>query len=101
MLSAGLMGQDALSLFECQKMARDHAPRLGDLEVIQEMGDTRIEQAGSSWYPSLDLNGKLSYQSDVVTVAVANPDVQVGFAEVPKDQYGLNLDIIQNIYDVV
>ncbi len=99
MLSAGIMGQESLTLFECQNMARDHAPRLGDLEVIQKMGDTKIDQAGSSWYPSLDLNGKLSYQSDVVTVAVSDPNIPVGFAEVPHDQYGLNLDIIQNIYD--
>jgi len=98
-LSSGMMAQESLTLFECQKMARDHAPRLGDLDVIQMMGDTKIDQARSSWYPSLDLNGKLSYQSDVVTVAVSDPDIPVGFAEVPHDQYGLNLDIIQNIYD--
>ncbi len=99
LFSGAVLAQESLTLFECQKMARDHAPRLGDLEVIQEMGDTRIEQASTTWYPSLDLNGKLSYQSDVVTVAVSDPDIPVGFAKVPKDQYGLNLDIIQNIYD--
>jgi outer membrane protein TolC len=99
MLSAGMMGQSTLTLSECQQLARDHAPRLGDLEVIQEMGDTKIDQASSSWYPSLDLNGKLSYQSDVVEVTLTDPDIPVEFPQVPHDQYGLNLDIIQNIYD--
>ncbi len=94
-----MMGQSTLTLSECQQLARDHAPRLGDLEVIQEMGDTKIDQASSSWYPSLDLNGKLSYQSDVVTVELTDPDIPVEFPQVPHDQYGLNLDIIQNIYD--
>ena len=99
MLSAGMMGQSTLTLFECQQLARDHAPRLGDLEVIQALGDTKIDQASSSWYPSLDLNGKLSYQSDVVTVELTDPDIPVEFPQVPHDQYGLNIDIIQNIYD--
>ncbi len=99
MLSAGMFGQEAITLFECQKMARDHAPRLGDLEVIQQMGETKIDQVSTTWYPSLDLNGKLSYQSDVVEVTLTDPDIPVEFPQVPHDQYGLNLDIIQNIYD--
>ncbi len=99
MLSAGMFGQEAITLFECQKMAREHAPRLGDLEVIQEMGETKIDQVSTTWYPSLDLNGKLSYQSDVVEVTLTDPDIPVEFPQVPHDQYGLNLDIIQNIYD--
>ncbi len=99
MLSAGMSGQEAITLFECQKMAREHAPRLGDLEVIQEMGETKIDQVSTTWYPSLDLNGKLSYQSDVVEVTLTDPSIPVEFPQVPHDQYGLNLDIIQNIYD--
>ena len=99
MLSGHAMAQESLTLFDCQQMARENAPRLGDLDVIQKMGETRIEQAGISWYPSLDLNGKLSYQSDVVTVALTDPSIPVEFPEVPHDQYGLNLDISQNIYD--
>lgn len=99
MLSAATMAQEPLTLFDCQRMAREHAPRLGDLEVIQQMGDAKIDQAGTLWYPSLDLNGKLSYQSDVVTVALTDPSIPVAFPEVPHDQYGLNLDISQNLYD--
>jgi outer membrane protein TolC len=99
LLSGGVMGQSTLSLLECHKMAREHAPRLEDLELIQQMGETKIDQARSSWYPSLDLNGKLSYQSDVVTVALSNSSIPADFPEVPHDQYGLNLDISQNIYD--
>ncbi len=98
-LSGVVTGQPSLSLFECQKMARENAPRLEDLEVIQGMGEMKIDQAGSSWYPSLDLNGKLSYQSDVISLDLSNPAISIEFPEVPHDQYGLNLDISQNIYD--
>jgi outer membrane protein TolC len=99
MLSGGLMAQDTLTLSGCQQMAREHAPRLGDLDVIQKMGETRIDQAGTAWYPSLDLNGKVSYQSDVVTVSLTDPSIPVEFPQVPHDQYGLNLDVSQNLYD--
>jgi len=99
LLSGGVMGQSSLSLFECQKMARENAPRLKDLNIIQQMGEVNLDQAGSSWYPSLELNGKFSYQSDVVTVALTDPSIPAEFPEVPHDQYGLNLDISQNLYD--
>lgn len=99
MISALTQAQESLTLFDCQRMARENAPRLGDLEVIQRMGETKMDQAGSSWYPSLDLNGKISYQSDVVTVALTDPTIPVEFPQVPHDQYGLNLDITQNLYD--
>jgi outer membrane protein TolC len=99
LLTGAAMAQESQTLFDCQEMARKHAPRLGDLEVIQKMGEAKIEQAGTSWYPSLDVNGKLSYQSDVVTVELTDPTIPVAFPQVPHDQYGVNLDITQNLYD--
>jgi outer membrane protein TolC len=97
--SGATLAQESLTLFDCQRMARENAPRLGDLDVIQKMSETKIDQLTSSWYPSLDLNGKLSYQSDVVVVTLTDPSIPVDFPEVPHDQYGLNLDISQNLYD--
>ena len=99
MFAGVLQAQETITLSDCQDMAREHAPRAADLELIRQMGDVSIEQAGTSWYPSLDLNGKLSYQSDVVTVALSDPLIPVSFPQVPHDQYSLNLDITQNIYD--
>jgi outer membrane protein TolC len=99
MFSGVLAAQDTLTLAGCQQMARENAPRLGDLDVIQLMGEARIEQAGTAWYPSLDLNGRVSYQSDVVTVTLTDPNIPVEFPQVPHDQYGLNLDVSQNLFD--
>jgi outer membrane protein TolC len=99
LFSGAVQAQESLTLFDCQQMARDNAPRLGDLDVIQKMGDTKIDQVTSSWYPSLDLNGRLSYQSDVTEVTLTDPSIPVEFPQVPHDQYGLNVDISQNLYD--
>ncbi len=98
--AAGLLqAQDSISLFECHSMALENAPRLSDRELIEQIGELRNDQASSNWYPSLDFNGKVSYQSDVVTIALSDPSIPVAFPEVPHDQYGLNLDLRQNLYD--
>jgi outer membrane protein TolC len=99
MFSISGLAQEPLTLFDCQRMARENAPRLADLDLIQKAGETKMDQASSTWYPSLDLNGKISYQSDVVEVTLADPAIPVEFPQVPHDQYGLNLDVSQNLYD--
>jgi len=96
---AVICGQRTYTLYECQKLAKENAPRQADLELLTQMGELKVEQAGKSWYPSLNLNGKMSYQSDVVTVTLTDPNIPVEFPQVPNDQYGLNLDLTQNIYD--
>lgn len=93
-----LQGQ-SLSLDQCYKNAEAHAPRLNDRELIRKIGDLKLEQAGTSWLPSLQLNGKASYQSDVVEFALTGMPVTVDFPQAPHDQYMLNLDLRQNIYD--
>ncbi|MEN8229103.1 MAG: TolC family protein [Bacteroidota bacterium] len=99
-LSGGsLIAQDTITLFGCHSQAFENAPRLKDREFIRQIGQLKVDNASTNWYPSLELNGKLSYQSDVVTVALTDPTIPVEFPEVPHDQYGLNLDISQTLYD--
>ncbi len=97
--AAELNAQETITLFELHSQAIENAPRLADREHIQQIGALKTDQAKTNWYPSLDLNGKLSYQSDVVTVALTDPGIPVTFPQVPHDQYGLNLDVRQNLYD--
>lgn len=99
LISGTLAAQDTITLFECHRQARENAPRLADSEFIRQIGELQVNQAKTNWYPTLDLNGKLSYQSDVVTVALTDPTIPVEFPEVPHDQYGLNLDVRQTLYD--
>jgi outer membrane protein TolC len=99
LVSAMVCGQEVLTLAQCHLLAIENAPRLGDKELIRQMGELKIDQAGTTWYPSMNLNGKISYQSDVVTVTLTDPTIPVDFPKVPHDQYGLNLDVTQNLYD--
>jgi len=94
-----LMAQERLSLQECHALVLNHAPRAEDSLLIRQGGELRVDQAGLSWLPDVSLNGKVSYQSDVVEVAIVDAPVPLAFPEVPHDQYGFNLDVHQNIYD--
>lgn len=98
-ISGALMAQETVSLLECHEKAIENAPRLKDKEVLRQIGELKLDQVATKWYPSLDLNGKISYQSDVVEITLANPEIPVNFPKVPHDQYGLNLDISQTLYD--
>ena len=98
-ISNALAAQDTITLFECHRKAHENAPRLADREFIRQIGELQVNQAKTNWYPTLDLNGRLSYQSDVVTVALTDPGIPAEFPEVPHDQYGLNLDVRQTLYD--
>jgi len=99
LISTVVWGQETFTLAECHLLAIENAPRQGDLELIRQMGELKMDQAGTSWYPSMNLNGKISYQSDVVTVTLTDPTIPVEFPQIPHDQYGFNLDLTQNLYD--
>jgi len=99
LFSGSLQAQQSLNLEQCQQLARDHAPRLGDTELIRQVGELKLDQAGNSWFPSLDLNGKATYQSDVVEFSLEGAPFAITLPEIPRDQYGINLDLRQNIYD--
>ncbi|MBN1132601.1 MAG: TolC family protein [Bacteroidales bacterium] len=98
-ISAALNGQEPLTLMQCHIMARENAPRRRDIETIQRAGELRFDNAMVNRLPQVNLNGKATYQSDVVSVALEDPVIPVKFPEVPHDQYGLNLDLTQVIYD--
>jgi len=98
-MAGSLIAQDSITLFDCHQKALENAPRLNDREIIRQIGELKVDNAETSWFPSLNVNGKLSYQSDVVVVTLTDPTIPVDFPEVPHDQFGLNLDISQNLFD--
>lgn len=98
-LTPALSGQEIVTLLQCHRDAVENAPRTLDRESIQQIGILKEEQVSAKWYPALELNGKISYQSDVVTVALEGAPISIDFPDVPHDQYGVNLDLRQTLYD--
>lgn len=94
-----LNAQDTLTLSGCIGEVVENSPRLRDKNLINEQGQLTIKNISTSWYPNLIVNGKVSYQSDVVSIEISDPAFPFTFPDMPNEQFGLNLDIQQTIYD--
>jgi len=94
-----LSAQDTLTLEHCLIQARENAPRSADITLIKEGGELRRQNAGVNWLPSMTLNGKATWQSDVVELNFENTPFPIELPEIPHDQYGLALDVRQMLYD--
>lgn len=94
-----LSAQDTITFANCIEKAVENSPRLRDRQSISEEGSLAIENIKSAWYPSLVLNGKVSYQSDVVSLEISDPAFPFSFPQMPNEQFGVNIDLKQTIYD--
>jgi outer membrane protein TolC len=94
-----LNAQDSLTLSACLEEIVAYSPRLRDKELIDDQGKLSMDNIRANWYPQLMLNGKASYQSDVVSIEISDPAFPFSFPDMPHEQFGLNLDVHQTIYD--
>lgn len=91
--------QQRLSIHDCLEAAVANHPRSGDSELIDQISTNKLINLKSQWRPSLDLNGQMTYQSDVTQINVELPFPGVNFPVAPKDQYKIYLDLHQTIFD--
>jgi len=87
------------SLSACQDSAINHYPNLKQFELNREAFELKIKNIKTNYYPKLNLNGQISYQSDVTKMPIGNNIPGINIEELDKDWYKINLDIEQMIYD--
>jgi len=92
-----LMGQEAVTLEQCQNWARESHPALKQLDLYQQILDLKNENNTTSYLPQINLNGQATYQSDVTKVGISLPNMKI--PTVDKDQYKFYLDVKQTIWD--
>ncbi len=92
-----LMAQDVVSLEECQQWAKDYHPVLKQKELYSKISELELENNATNYLPNVNLNGQVTYQSDVTGVEVDLPNVNIPSAS--KDQYKMYLDVRQDIWD--
>lgn len=92
-----LMGQEPVTLEQCQQWARENHPVLRQSGIYQQILDLKNENNATSLLPQLTLNGQATYQSDVTKIAISIPNLHV--PTVDKDQYKVYLDLRQTIWD--
>ncbi len=92
-----VLAQEAVTLDQCQKWARENHPALKQLEIYQQMLNLKNENNSTSYLPQVTLNGQATYQSDVTKIGISLPNIKI--PTVDKDQYKVYLDLKQTIWD--
>jgi outer membrane protein TolC len=91
---------DTLYLYECHRSAIENHPYYRQKDLYSQSNELRTKNHAANWYPSLDLNGKYTWQNEVVELPFPT-DIIPGFETplMPHYNYKLSLDIQQTIYD--
>jgi len=88
---------DSISLVLCFKASDKHLPFAKRAEAYQSLHDLQSQIIRTTWFPSLSIAGTATYQSDVVTIPLELPNIQI--PSPTKDQYALYLEARQVVYD--
>ena len=96
--SLAVRPQGNITLDQCLQSAVDHYPNAGQIPLNKDISDLNIKNIKANYYPTLNLNGQASYQSDVTKVPVP-PLPGFDMPVIPNDWYKLNLDVTQMVYD--
>lgn len=96
-----LIGQNetVYSLYSCYDSAINNYPNYTQIELNKAIYDLNEKNIAAQHYPTLNLSGQASWQSEVTKVSFANSIPGVNIEELNKDWYKVNLDIEQMIYD--
>lgn len=92
-----LMAQETVTLEQCQTWARQSHPVLKQLEIYQQIMELKNDNNSTTYLPQVNLNGQVTYQSDVTQLPIKLPGVTVPLLS--KDQYKIYLDFRQTIWD--
>lgn len=84
-----------LSLAQIQDEVQRNYPLVKGKELLRKHSELSIKNIKIAYLPKLYANGEMSYQSDVTGGALSESNSFGG----PKDQYSINLDVEQLIYN--
>ncbi len=95
-ISLDMLAQ-TLTLQACQEKAESLSPLKKQEQYIASIEALNKQVIQTNWLPSVNLTGRVSYQSDVFGLPFTIPGADV--PQVPNDQYQLNLQLQQTIFD--
>ncbi|MGX5820637.1 TolC family protein [Chitinophaga lutea] len=87
----------SLPLDSAMAYARRHYPLLKQQQVTDEVTALQLRNIRTGYLPQVELGGKATYQSEVVSIPIKLPNVNI--PTLPKDQYNVELNVRQTIWD--
>ena len=86
-----------VTLEECQTMARENYPAISRFSIIEQSKNYTLANANKAYLPQLSLEAKATYQSDVITIPLDMPGIEIPVPD--KDQYQIVAQANQIIWD--
>lgn len=65
--------------------------------LSEQLSQLRIKNNNASWMPNVSINSQATYQSDVTSIPIHLPNINL--PEIKKDAYKITLDVQQTIFD--
>jgi len=96
-LISPVLGNAQLSLEEALSNAKTKAPIAQLKAIAATESGLKTANLSKKNYPQFSLMGQATYQSDVTSVPIELPGIDIPSA--PKDQYKLQVEANQNLYD--
>jgi outer membrane protein TolC len=97
LLGGYLSAHAQLTLDECHQKAHENYPVIKRYGLIEQSKQFNLSNAAKGYLPQLQVNAKVTYQSDVVSLPIQLPGVTV--PKLPKDQYQAVVDLNQVVWD--
>ncbi|MGB7843419.1 MAG: TolC family protein, partial [Salinimicrobium sp.] len=97
LISSVTSAQGILSLQECYDLAEENYPLASQISLLEEKTAHEIEVIQKDYLPKIELNGKATYQSDVIEIPLKFDGQTIN--SVDKDQYRASLDVEQLIFN--
>jgi outer membrane protein TolC len=89
-----------LTIEECFTLARQNYPLIKQYDLIARSSRYSVENAGKLYLPQLTVSGQASYQSQTIDFGEVLPPIPgLHPPELSKDQYKIQAEITQQIYD--
>ncbi len=86
-----------ITLNECQDMARENYPAISRFSIIEQSKNYTLDNANKAYLPQFSLEAKATYQSDVITIPLDMPGLEIPVPD--KDQYQIVAQANQIIWD--
>jgi outer membrane protein TolC len=86
-----------LTLEECYGLATQNYPVIKQRELIRLTREYSVENASKGYLPQLSFSGQATYQSQTLSFPFKIPGV--AFPVYSKDQYKVQAEVDQTIYD--
>ena len=93
--------QEALTLEDCYRLARDHYPTVQKLDLIAKSEDYTLANANKAYLPQISITGQASYQSETIdfSQSIGRLPLTITLPTVSKDQYKVVGEVSQLLYN--